>query len=184
MVKRKSNERFKLTNYPLKKIGLAAVAVLICGGLIYFTFFHETSQSGNGTQMTTSDGKKVDLSPANNSDKQSNDANKQAIVSHDEKLNSSSQTPSTSSSVVITDVTATSAKAYVQGVFEDSGSCTATASQNSQIISASSQGFENVSYTQCAPMDWQAHLGPGTWAITVTYKSATTNITANKTVQL
>ena len=185
MAKRKPKKKSRLSSLPPKTIGLSAAAVLVIAGLVYLGFFHKSNPNpNNGGQITTADGKKVDLSPASSTDKQAGDTNKQAIVDRDAKLNSSSMPQAAQSTLIITDATSTAAKAYITGVFEDGGNCSATATQGAQTINAASQGFENVSYTQCAPLNWQSPLGSGAWSVKVTYKSGTTDVSAVKTIQL
>jgi hypothetical protein len=169
MTKRRINKRSYLTS---QRAYLAAVLlVVVIASLIYFLFIHKSSQSSQTTGTTTADGSKVNLSPATSSDKSSNAAHKSEILQKDQQLqNNNGQ--SSSISVVITDASNSVVKAYISGVFEDGGSCTATATQGLQKVTASSSGFENVSYTQCAPLYWSSTLGPGNWSITVNYKSA------------
>ena len=184
MAKRKPKKRPGLIDSPIKKVGLVTLALLIIAGLIYLVFFHNSNPPiSGGAKTTTADGKKVNLSPPTTNDKQSNDANKEAIVNRDNNLSNPSQ-PTIPASVIITEATSTSVKAYVQGVYEDGGNCSATATQGTQVITAASIGFKNVSYTQCAPLNWQRALGAGTWSIKLTYKSGDAEASATKTVQL
>lgn len=74
---------------------------------------------------------------------------------------------------VITTVTASQVNAFVPGVFEEGGTCTATLTKAGQTITASSTAFQNVSYTSCAPIALTAQASPGTWSAVITYSSST-----------
>lgn len=182
MSKKILKNNYRLFSNPLKIVAMVAAGILIIGSLVYLGFFYNNRSARQPRpQITTADGKKVNLNPATSADKQAADSNKQAIIERDNKLNSQSSRQST---LIITGVTATEAKAYVAGVFEDGGLCSAVATKGSQTITASSQGFENVSYTQCSPLTWQTPLGAGTWSIKVIYKSSSTEASASKDIQL
>lgn len=134
------------------------------------------------TTIKTADGKTVTLSPPTQEEKKQTDVYKNAIV------NDSKATPSASSkktsTVFISSASASGVNAYVTGVFEDDGTCTVTATQGSQVFTKSSAGFQNVSYTQCAPISWDAALGSGSWGIVVTYSSSTTNSSQSINIQI
>jgi len=78
-------------------------------------------------------------------------------------------------SVVITNASAQAVNAYVSGVFEEGGVCTATFTKDGQTVTKTSQGFQNVSTTNCAPVNLTRSDFPsaGTWSLTVRYSSAT-----------
>lgn len=65
--------------------------------------------------------------------------------------------------------------AYVAGVFEDGGTCTMTATQGSQRVTATSTGYKNVSQTSCHNiiLDKSKFASGGTWTVTVEYSSNT-----------
>lgn len=68
----------------------------------------------------------------------------------------------------------TSVTAYVTGIFEEGGTCTATLTSGSKTITKTSVGFQNASYTQCAPIDLTSSaIGNDAWSVVVTYTSAT-----------
>jgi cytoskeletal protein RodZ len=177
---------------PTKLSLLSGRNLLVLGGvflLLLVVLFFARRNDGSTPQpanITTADGKKVDLSPPTAQDKQAVDAHKDEIVQRDQQLSgsSSSSTPTPGVSVVITDVSTNNVKSYVSGVFEDGGTCSATATQGAKSISGTSAGFKNVSYTQCAPIAWSSQLTSGSWDIKVNYKSITTDVSQEKTVTL
>ena len=136
------------------------------------------------TAVKTPDGKTVKLKPATKEEKKQVDDNKTAVVKRNEQesqaaTNNSGQTPST---VIITSATATEVRGYVNGVFEEGGTCTATATMGGQTVTKSTAGFQNVSNTQCAPIKWDSPLSSGSWSVTLSYKSPTTSSTQSTTI--
>lgn len=64
-------------------------------------------------------------------------------------------------------------RAFVAGVNEEGGACTAVATMGSQSVTATSQGFSNVNYTSCPAMKFSTPLKAGKWSVIVSYHSAT-----------
>ncbi len=64
-------------------------------------------------------------------------------------------------------------RAFVAGINEEGGTCTATVTMGSQSVTATSQGFSNVNYTSCPAMKFSSPLKAGKWSVTVSYRSAT-----------
>lgn len=73
---------------------------------------------------------------------------------------------------IITSANHNEVRAYVPGIFEEGGKCTATASKGETIVTVNSGGFQNASYTSCAPMNFATPLNGNGWSIIVTYSSA------------
>ena len=66
-----------------------------------------------------------------------------------------------------------SVSAYITGIFEEGGTCTATFKRGDDTITTTSTGFQNSNYTSCAPLKLQSPLNiRGDWTITVSYVSA------------
>lgn len=65
--------------------------------------------------------------------------------------------------------------AFVQGVLEDGGTCTVTATKGGQKVTAQSTGRANVSQTRCENIivDRSKFPSGGTWSVVVAYESAT-----------
>ncbi|MCA9344957.1 hypothetical protein KC946_03910, partial [Candidatus Saccharibacteria bacterium] len=71
--------------------------------------------------------------------------------------------------------------AYVAGVFEDGGKCEAIFTNGSVEKTKQSVGFQNVSYTQCAPLNLEpGFLTTGTWTLQVKYTSNTSSGISDK----
>ncbi len=165
---------------PKGLVALLAVAILAYG-LIHW--YHKSHDHG---VITTADGHQVALNPPTTQEKKAADSQKDQIV-QDEKNranSSNSNQPKKNVSVVITELSASSIKGYVQGVFEEGGTCTATAVQGSQVITKTSTGFQNVSYTQCAPISWGSPLGLGKWTVTLKYQSSTAEGSQSQTLEV
>jgi len=64
--------------------------------------------------------------------------------------------------------------AYVVGVFEEGGTCTATITQGATSFNKTSIGFGNSSYTQCMPIDISSGAIDDTkkWTVVVSYNSS------------
>lgn len=133
---------------------------------------------------TTQPEAKVNLNPVTEEETKVADANKEQIVAKEEAQKSlpesSASTPAPSNATItIVDSNASSVKLYVQGVFENGGTCTAVATKGSEAFTKSSEGFKNVSYTQCSPINWNKDLTAGTWNVAVSYKSVSTQASAS-----
>lgn len=154
-------------------IGLVVLLLVAGGGAYAYSRKSKNSTSSNTTSLTDTSGNIINTEPATAEDKASNDQHK------DELINQSKQTDTASDSTgkksvtpLIVSANATSVTAYVPGVFEDGGTCTATATNDSSKATQISEGFKNASYTQCAPLTFTKALTSGTWDIVVSYNSA------------
>ena len=65
-------------------------------------------------------------------------------------------------------------RAYVSGVIEGTGTCTALFTRGNETVSASSKGFVDATTTQCEPIEIDpAELSGGGWQLLVSYSSPT-----------
>jgi hypothetical protein len=168
-----------------RKTALVAGLIIICLLAVGMFVVHRNAKNVKSPQIIGTDGQKVTLTPATPQEKRAADDHKSSILQKDEAINKAEpdNTP-VSASLVITEASSTSVRAYISGVYEDGGSCTATAVQGSQKVTASSVGFKNVSYTQCPSMTWSSPLSGGAWTVKVTYKSNTAEITETKNISI
>lgn len=147
-----------------KKGLLMVVVVVVAASGVYVLHQHNRPKN----VVTTSSG--VNLAPATEQEKQESADSK-------DKLSQPAPQPTTISSgkkqvtITITYVKADSIRAYATGVFEDGGVCTATFIQGTTTVTRTSSGFENVSYTQCAPITPNLP-NTGTWTVVVSYNSS------------
>lgn len=167
-------QRVKHKNRSYKKILLVVFVVVVAALLIGFI---AKKVHDNRTKVVTDDGQVVELKPATDEEKQQVEDNKQAIVENEEK-NKSNQPPAGTKrqvSPVITAASVNGVNGYVTGVFEEGGSCRADFTLNGQSFSKTSTGFQNASYTQCAPISLSSADFPvgGSWTVKLTYTSPT-----------
>ena len=151
------------------------ILLVIAGGsFVAFRYFrHKTASKDSSPKPTET----INYSPASPVEKKESEDNKDRIV---DEQNQAQNTPSsaagTKKSVTPTIVSADShnVSAYVTGIFEEGGTCTATFTKDSTKNSQTSSGFQNVSYTQCAPISLaDGLLSSGTWSLVVSYSSST-----------
>lgn len=165
----KSNKRpirrRKITKGQLLTAG--AVAIVLLAGVYLWA-----RPSNNQPAAVTSgnNGSYVNLNPATEQERQQSQAAKDAVTSQQNQTQASSSgkkqvTPT------ITHADATSVSAYVSGVFEDGGTCTAIFTQGATTKTFTSTAFANVSYTSCAPIKVSG-LASGTWTVVVSYNSS------------
>lgn len=121
---------------------------------------------------------KTQFSPPTQQEKDETDNYKKDLL--DKRINNQDklQLQSNSEGKLIVTPTITSfnkseIRAFIKGIAEENGTCTATAEKASQLYSGRGSGFINVSYTQCSPISWNSQLSPGTWKVTYSYKSST-----------
>ncbi len=168
MAKKRARKLFSLTR---RTAVLAAAAVIVLGVLGYWAWHHKNS-SGAATNTSTT-APYVNLNPATNQEKQAADANKNAIVNQqNQSNNSASSSGKRSVTPFITSASASSVKAYVNGVIEDGGTCTATFTQGYTTKTFTSSGVANATNTVCTPISVSGLTG-GDWSLVVSYSSAT-----------
>lgn len=169
----------KKTRLPSKKIviaGLLTLGIVFGGGLAW-------NQRRNNTADTSATPSKTTNTPEANGADGENDI-KQEIINKEKAAN---QTPPETSNgkvkvtPVITSANQSNVSAYVPGVFEEGGTCTATLKQGSSTVTHTSEGFGNASYTQCAPLDLSTLSFPskGTWSLIVSYTSSSSEGASN-----
>lgn len=179
--------RFKLSLSRRSSVILVIAVLVLAGGGAYALHRWRVDHVPPPT-ITGKDGKKITLAPPTKDEKKAVEDHKSDLVKQQSADNNTSS-GSVASNVVITSPSsanplATGVRAYVNGVFEETGTCTATATQGATSVTKTSAGFENVSYTQCAPIDWDSPLGSGKWTITVSYKSPATSSSQSVTIEV
>ncbi len=149
---------------------VAALIIVGIGAALYFNSRSPTN-SGSGTKNAPTTAPYVNLQPATEQEKQQSQAAKDAIAAQQ------NQTPASSSgkkqvTPVIAHADGSSVSAYVGGVLEDGGTCTATFTKGSTVKTFTSQASANVSYTTCGAMTVTG-LTSGAWQLVVSYSSST-----------
>lgn len=119
------------------------------------------------------------VAPTTEQEKTETEQNKAKLAKQQDKKDnppsSENITTDTNSTVTITSATAESVYAFVSGVLEDGGTCTATFTKNEQSFQKASKGFINVNTTQCEPTFLSRTDFPsvGIWQVVVSYNSGT-----------
>ena len=154
-----------------KKIWLACVSLIIVlsvAGL--FTYRHFSTDTKKPTAEEPVN--QINYSPPSEEEKQATETQKDQI------LENTPTTPvlDTSGKVTIKPVIASAdksgASAYVPGIFEEGGTCTATFTHGGDKVTATATGFQNSNYTSCAPLSLSSPLNiKGDWTLVVTYSS-------------
>ncbi len=143
-----------------------AAAILAIGGLKIYND-HKTTP-----EPSTTGASGVNYAPPTEEDKKEVDQHKADLGDQQSSTGQSSNSQKKSVTPVITSADSSAIKAYVPGVFEDGGICTATLTKGSTTLTKSSTGFKNVSYTTCPPMKLASgELSAGTWSVVVSYSS-------------
>ncbi len=156
--------------------GVCLIVVVVAAGT--YVYVHNKNQSKIKDTTGQINPDDINYSPPTETDKAEVDANKQNVsnqINNDNQAPASGQkqvTPVITSPVPSpgTNSTQTRVTAYIPGIFEDGGTCTATI-KGAKTITQTSSGFKNVSTTDCEPMN--ISLTPGQWTITLSYSSAT-----------
>jgi len=164
----------KLSRRPL----LLTVVLVLLLALIGFGLARDNK---NDQSPATSDGAP---SPPTSEEKQAAEQRKDEIVEEQKQPNSSQSSGIKNVTVVITSVTSTDVRGYTSGVFEDGGTCSATATKGSQTFAQTSSGFANVSYTQCTPINWSNPLSKGSWLVNLSYRSTTAQGSTSQTIEV
>lgn len=149
---------------------ILALSTLVIGGFL----FYENRNTAKNTGEANPEGTEViNLDPPTENDRRAVEQHKEELASQQQVSNANSPAPGQKKQVypVITSALKTEIRAYVPSIVEDGGTCTATATQGSQTVIKTSEGFGDASTTQCAPII--ISLGSGTWSVIVTYSSST-----------
>ena len=176
MPRHKSRKLFKLklTKSKLLTMFIATVVILGVSGLAWARYGNNdgVSTQPESVDNTSSDGSAINLSPATEEERQQAEDHKQELTN--EQTTTQSSESKKQVTPVIVNADRNGANAYVSGVFEDGGTCTATFIYSQDKITANSKGFKNVSYTSCEPINLPGPLTiDGTWTVTVSYSSST-----------
>ena len=153
-----------------KKINIIVISVISISVLICFGYYYKSSEKNTTTPI---DNETINYEPARPAEKKEAEENKDALVNRQEveKTDTSTTTNKKQVKPSITN-TSGSVNAYVSGIFEEGGTCTAVFNNDAITNTKTSTGFRNVSYTQCAPINIESgFLSAGTWTVTVKYSS-------------
>lgn len=151
--------------------------LVIVGAAAYIVLHKDKKSETKPTPSTNQASDQINYSPPTQQEKKDTEEFKK---SQQDNLNNSTQ-QSNSASVVITYAgqqgTQITVNSFVGGTVEDGGTCTAEFTKGTQKVTKTSEGFANVSNTNCAPIfiDRSEYSSSGDWDLKVSYKSAKIN---------
>lgn len=163
------------------KLPLVIAAILSAVAVASLTtwFINKSTPAAPNTHPTIPEGG-VNYNPPTQEEKQQTDQNKQQLAEKDDQ-----PTPTGNITVTLTYAgiydNNIEAAGYVQGIFEDGGTCKYILSLGSQQITRESKGLTDARYTTCPPVRIpRAELQPGTWKVALHYSSASGSGTSNE----
>lgn len=162
---------------PLRKLHLVAIiliAALLLGGFMFYKTQKQENTTSSPPISADTKGNDVNFNPPSEAEISDTEQHKKELAN--DTLPSTGNTTDGRKVVspVISYVDKTTVNAYVTGIFEEGGTCTATLTKGSKTITKTSTGFQNASYTQCAPMDLTgSSIESGDWSVVVSYSSST-----------
>ncbi len=163
-------------------ISLVAVLLIVGGVIGYLTYAKQASM-----WPFTSSTQENSQSTSSSSDNDSKDTNTTDTTYGSDKNNTPSNNetkPDTSNNKQSVAVSITSAgiigdtvevRAYVEGIIEGGGTCTATLTMDgSAPVTGTSEAFVNATSTQCRPIEIaKSNVKSGKWNVVVEYTSST-----------
>lgn len=158
---------------------LIVIVVLLLGGgaLAFRQFSNDRNTDQDTTQTSDNSENSVNISPPTEEEKKETAENKDSLVQdHPRPAPTNPADGKKQVTPIITSANGTDVRAYVTGIFEDGGTCTATATKTGQTKTASSTGFADFNKTTCAPI--KLALSGSGWTVTVNYNSATASGTS------
>lgn len=179
-------KKHKLTTNKKRALLLAGALILVVGGY----FLYQNNHRSKVAEPAATPINPINYGPPTEQEKADSEARKKAQQEAAENPKPSSTTGDGKTAVtpVITSgSTSLQVSAYVPGVIEDGGTCTATFTKTGQTVSKTSAGVANVSDTNCPIMIFDRSQFPnsGEWQLTVAYSSGSASGTsAAKTVTI
>jgi preprotein translocase subunit SecF len=148
---------------------LILVGLIIAGGVFFVHRRNETTE-------VEQPGGVVKLAPPTEQERAEANKKKDELVKQQQAIDEQSQQSGKKTVVpVITNADQNGLNAYVSGVYEDTGTCTATVSQGSASFVKTSQGFKDATTTGCSAIDFSGtdFTSKGIWSVTLKYDSPT-----------
>ncbi|OGL34605.1 hypothetical protein A3F65_00715 [Candidatus Saccharibacteria bacterium RIFCSPHIGHO2_12_FULL_47_16b] len=158
-----------------KKWLLLAVAVLIVGGFLFWL-----SNKGDD-DSTTKPGTSVNLEPPTKEEKDQVQKYKEQLADRGSSTSNTSQPSTASGKKSVTPFISSwgqnqsndvEVRGYVEGIYEDGGTCTAALTKDGQQVSQSRTSVANAQNTSCGLITVpRSKLSPSVWSITLSYSS-------------
>lgn len=153
------------------------VGLVLCGGLLYWFHFKDTSSIKPATQQPAGNSL-VNSEPATAAEKNDSEAHKDEIIN--QQAQQSNVQPNGKRSVAVSVSIdpqngdgSLEVYAQISGIVEDGGTCTLNATQGTQNFSQKVSSIANASTTNCAQfvIPRSSFTSAGTWNFTVSYLS-------------
>lgn len=191
MVKKPYFQQHRMPNTKRKRFGLiflGVVIVLVGIGAAAYYFSNRDSSESNSKAGKTATGYDVNLDPPTEQEKEETEANKEEVSKEQETTKDGSSTPpapdTTTRQPYITYASQVEdiveVGGYVLGIFEAGGTCKATFTKGTSVITGTSTGIEDADHTTCPPVSVPVtrFTEKGVWNVTLSYTSKTTNGTS------
>ena len=163
----------KIKNKKFIIITTVVFALILLGGFIY------SKNQAKSSNPDTKSSDYINTNPPTDEEKASGDAIKPTIVKKESDRNNTTSNQSGKTKVVPTITYAeqydkqVEVGSYVNGVFEDGGSCTLSLTSGSKSATAVVYGIKGSNNVNCPVLSVPvASLSNGTWIATVTYSSS------------
>lgn len=163
-----------------KKFIIAALLAFIILSISGYLIWQQRNRPDSSAQL--SDGGTIKYEPATGEEKKQTEQHKDNLVKNREKAESEAQNLPANGKRTVTPVitlaqlsgSEVTIQAYVPGIYEEGGSCTATLKNGTQTVVKQSSAFANATTTDCQHMVIPRGEFPstGTWNVTVTYSSS------------
>lgn len=158
-----------------RKVLLVSAVVIIAAGGGFAAYKHLYSSKPVATRVVSP----VYYNPPTQQEKDETQAHKEALAQQYQQQQSNPQ-PSTGKQTVAPVITNASqngqqitVNAYINGIFENGGTCTATFTQGNLQVTKNNTGFANATTTNCPPfvIDSSEFTSKGNWQVIVSYNS-------------
>lgn len=183
----------KIINAPKRLSKRTAIVVLfisaavIVSGLGY-TFWQNRRDSSTADSPAKTVG--TQYVPATQKEKQASETHKDKLVENRKKSDQESHSTIVGTKKTVTPVItiaeyrngSVTVQAYIPGIYEEGGTCTATLKSTDKTITEQSDAFANATTTDCQHINIirTAFPAAGTWVVTVSYVSATSEGTSTQ----
>ncbi|HMH69909.1 MAG TPA: hypothetical protein VK502_00775 [Candidatus Saccharimonadales bacterium] len=164
-----------------KTVLIIAAIILVCAAAAGAYFYYKNSQPAKEES-------KVNYNPPTN-DERNVSVEQDKKNKEREELDKNPPVVSTAN-VAIVDANqyddAVEVRGYIDNVYEDGGTCTATFKKGDLSVTKSNPAFKDAKTIQCGALDFKRaqFAAAGSWEMTLTYKSPTVEGSAVKTVEI
>ncbi len=180
----KKYQRVSSSNKPKKKLLLAfalLIFILLSAALILEKTGKVNLFTNNNDPSSPESSDGINYNPPTEEETKLAEDRKAEIVKNQDEQNESSAPPTTatpgSSKRSVTPTIVSYGRdgigGYISGITEEGGTCTATYSQGTKVITKTSAGFFDVNKTTCSSLEVaSSELSPGEWKVILRYDSA------------